>query len=396
MRRPLRVRAADRSAAGCGRCSRPWHWSRDSCRPSSSPWSRRPVRRCPRASRTRLLAERPEPPERARLQPERPRLRGGAARGRQDLAVLCRPRRRPAPTVAARHPEPRSTTSGIAGCSVWRSTRIGRPSPTSTCSTRYDAVPGGSRAALVRCLSRARRRCRPGPGSTTDGCVVTGRLDRIPMNTTTGMATGVVDPSHHRLVPAVPEPLDRDAHLRRRQDALRGCRRRGELQRSPTGASSAARCPTRRTRSRRPTRAADPVDPAHHPPAQNPPTFDATAQGGGLRAQNVRHLAQPGLARTARSSGSTRTRPPARPRPGNPLDRLGRPQQAADRGLWPAQPVPVRGPARDERPVDRRRRLQHVGGAGPPADSRRRPAGPDQLRLAVLREPRLRQLLQRG
>ncbi|HEX7472506.1 MAG TPA: FxLYD domain-containing protein, partial [Candidatus Limnocylindrales bacterium] len=33
---------------------------------------------------------------------------------------------------------------------------------------------------------------------------------------------------------------------------------------------------------------ADPVDPAHIPPLQVPPVFDATAQGGAMRAQNVR------------------------------------------------------------------------------------------------------------
>ena len=71
--------------------------------------------------------------------------------------------------------------------------------------------------------------CPSPPGPTTDGCVVSGRLSRL-------QASGDVmhrarAGAHQRLVPAVPEPLDRHGRVRARRRALRERRRRRELQR---------------------------------------------------------------------------------------------------------------------------------------------------------------------
>ena len=95
----------------------------------------------------------------------------------------------------------------------------------------FDALPGGSPPRWSDACPAA----PSGPGSTTDGCVASGRLDRVPVNPATGVASGALDPPHHRLVPAIPEPLAGHAHVRRRQDALRERRRGRELQRRRLG-----------------------------------------------------------------------------------------------------------------------------------------------------------------
>ena len=232
----------------------------------------------------------------------------------------------------------------------------------------------------------------PGPGPTTDGCVVTGRLDRIPMNTTTGIASGAAThlitdwcqqfPSHSigTLIFGADKMLYAGAGDGANFNGADWGQLGGTVPNTASPITPANPC-------------ADPGDP---PNARRPRPAHVRRhrpQGGALRAQNVRHLAQPRLARRLDHPDRPALGHRARP-PGQPAHRLGRPQQAADRGLRPPQPVPVPVPARDQRPVDRRRRLQHVGGAGPPADPDR-PQRPDQLRLAVLREPRLRHLLQR-
>ena len=149
----------------------------------------------------------------------------------------------------------------------------------------YDAVPGGSAPRWSdACPGPAA--VPPGPGSTTDGCVVTGRLDRIQMNTTTGIATGssahlITDwcqqfPSHS--IGTLAFGADKMLYAGAGDGASFNGADWGQLGGTVPNTTSpitpADPC-------------ADPGDPAHRPPAQNPPTFDATAEGGGMRAQNV-------------------------------------------------------------------------------------------------------------
>ncbi len=150
----------------------------------------------------------------------------------------------------------------------------------------YDAVPGGSAPRWSDvCPSPAA--VPPGPGSTTDGCVVTGRLDRIPMNTTTGVASGAAThlitdwcqqfPSHSvgTLIFGADKMLYAGAGDGANFNGADWGQLGGTVPNTGSPITPSNPC-------------ADPGDPAHRPPAQNPPTFDATAQGGGLRAQNVR------------------------------------------------------------------------------------------------------------
>ena len=166
-----------------------------------------------------------------------------------------------------------------------------------------------------------------------------------------------------RVVPAVPEPLDRHAGLRaRRQRSTSGAGDARQLQRPRTGASSAARAASRRTRAAIPTAATQ----RHN-------------EGGALRAQDVRTTRRPDRPR--------RRDPPRRPghrrgrRPATRSPRARDAEQAADHRLRPAQPVPLRVPARLERALARGRRLGRLGG-GQPLQLRRRRRR--ELRLAVL------------
>lgn len=151
----------------------------------------------------------------------------------------------------------------------------------------YDAVPGGGppRWSDV-CLSPSSMP-NPGPGATTDGCVVTGRLDRVQMNTTTGIATGstahlITDwcqqfPSHS--IGSLAFGADKMLYVSAGDGAnFNGAdwgQLGGTVPNTVSPITPANPCQ-------------DPVNAAHIPPIQRPPTFDATAQGGAMRAQNVR------------------------------------------------------------------------------------------------------------
>ena len=156
-------------------------------------------------------------------------------------------------------------------------------------------------------------------------------------------------------MPAVPEPLDRRPQLRRRRRALRRAAATARASTSPTTARAVAAPAARRRR----TRAA--IRPAASAATMTPPT----AEGGALRAQSFR--------RPSRRAGAAERRGPAR-RPGDrrcaarqPGRRQQRRERAADRRLRPSQPVPLHHPAAVERPLDRRRRLGHLGGDQPAA-----------------------------
>ena len=83
--------------------------------------------------------------------------------------TASRTRPRPGTSTSAA----RSTTSAIAGCSAWRSTRSSRPAGrTSTCSTR---TTGPARRASRRWNDN----CPDSPGADSYGCPARGRLSRI-------------------------------------------------------------------------------------------------------------------------------------------------------------------------------------------------------------------------
>ena len=157
--------------------------------------------------------------------------------------------------------------------------------------------------------------------------------------------------------------------LRARRRPVRVGRRGRQLQRaSPTTASSAARCRARRRRS---TRAATRA--ARTRPRRRPRVAPSGRRTCGPAATRSRS--------TAPSSGSIPT-----PAPAWPDQRHG--IGASDANARRIIAYGLRNPYRftidpsDGSGLDRRRRLQHLGGAQPADRSRR---GPAQLRLAVLR-----------
>ena len=128
------------------------------------------------------------------------------------------------------------------------------------------------------------------------------------------------------------------------------------------------------------TYAGDQANPCGDPPspagtALAPPT----AEGGALRSQSVRRTDGP-----ATLDGAIMRIDPdtGQGLPDNPFCVLLRPQRPPHRGLRAAQPVPVHPASGHRRAMDRRCRLEHLGGDRP-ADrpDRQRDA---QLRLAVL------------
>ena len=180
--------------------------------------------------------------------------------------------------------------------------------------------------------------------------------------------SGSEDVLDRGLVPAVPEPLARQPG---RSGPKARCTRRAA--RAPASTSVADYGQLGGTLPGTPT----PVNPCGDPGGANPsPRRPRVAPSG-------RRTCGPAATRsrsTAPSSGSIPTPAPAGPT--TPRHRRERRQRPPDHRLRPAQSLPVHDQARHGRGLDRRRRLQHVGGAQPAGRSRR---GPAQLRLAVLR-----------
>ena len=105
-----------------------------------------------------------------------------------------------------------------------------------------------------------------------------------------------------------------------------------------------------------------PLNPCGDPPAGRRDQTPPTAEGGALRAQDLRTSGDP--------IGARRRDPPDRPRhgrrpAGNPLARRARPQRPPDHRPRPPQPVPVHVPAGHRRDLGRRRRLERLGGDRP-------------------------------
>ena len=132
----------------------------------------------------------------------------------------------------------------------------------------YDAPPGPDRAGLERRLPDAAR------ARTTDGCVVTGKLVRLQLSGNTVASSH--DADQRRVVPAVPEPLDRRPQLRLRRRPLRQGGDGASFNFADYGqGGGSAGSPT-------------PANPCGDPPAgvggtETPPT----AEGGALRCQSV-------------------------------------------------------------------------------------------------------------
>ena len=172
-----------------------------------------------------------------------------------------------------------------------------------------------------------------------------------------------------RLVPAVPEPLDRRPRVRRR-----------------TAPSTSAAATGASFNFADYGQVGDPVNPCGDP--------------AGRRGRRRRRRPAP---RAARCAARSPRRPAGEPAALNGADPAGRPgdrqrparqparrelrrQRPAHRRLRPAQPVPVHDPARDERALDRRRRLDRRGRRSTASSIRAR-APAQQLRLALLRGP---------
>ena len=143
----------------------------------------------------------------------------------------------------------------------------------------YDAAIGGT-APRWGTAGGTSDGCPTPPGATADGCVVSGRLSRL-------QAAGNVDDRRRAgadrgLVPAVPEPLDRQPGVRRRRRALRRAAATAPASTSPTTARTAAR-----------------VNPCGDPPGGVGGTQTAADRRG-------RRAAQPGPAHDGRPDGPRR------------------------------------------------------------------------------------------
>ena len=117
--------------------------------------------------------------------------------------------------------------------------------------------------------------CPTPPGATDDGCVVSGRLSRLTAsgNVMTGSRAG----ADRGLVPAVSEPLDRRARVRR-----------------ATARSTSAAATARASTSPTTARTAAPLNPCGDPPGGVGATLTPpTAEGGALRSQDLRTPADP-------------------------------------------------------------------------------------------------------
>ena len=125
-----------------------------------------------------------------------------------------------------------------------------------------------------------------------------------------------------------------------------------------------------------------PLNPCGDPPGGVGGDADA-ADGRGRRAAQPGPAddRRPGRRSTARSSASTR--PPAQALPDNPLVGERRPERAPDRRLRPAQPVPLRDPARARTSSGSATSAGTTGRRSTASPTR--PARRRELRLALLR-----------
>ena len=215
--------------------------------------------------------------------------------------------------------------------------------------------------------------CPPVPGATADGCVISGRLSRIPL-----AANGVANGPEQVLIGdwCQQYPSHSVGQLAFGSD--------GALYVSGGDGASFNFTDWGQDGS--------PVNPCGDPPG--PPGTNLTpptAQGRRAAEPGSPHDRRPDVARRHRAA---HRQDDGRGLPRQPARLQLRPQRPADRRARPAKSLPSHGAARNERRLGRRRRLEQLGGGQPPRPGRR----PDrrQLRLALLRGQRAAERLRRG
>ena len=282
------------------------------------------------------------------------------------------------PTVFADLLDECAQLLGPGAARAWRSTRTSRPSPTSTSSTRTTRRIGGTAPRGARPERRGPCPTPPGP----DGRRLCGQRPAVAPHGTGNVMTGPEQVLDRGLVPAVSEPLDRLARVRRRRRALRDGRRRRELQlhrlRPGRLAAESLRRPAGGRRR-----------------DLTPPT----AEGGALRSQDVRTPTDPtgldgALLRVDPATGAAL--------PDNPNAASADPNARRIIAYGLRNPFRITIRPGHERGLDRRRRLEHLGGdqpgrrsrpprsrtsAGPATRAVGRQSGYDGVNLSHLREP---------
>ena len=286
---------------------------------------------------------RPREPDRGPVRARRPRLRRREERPHQDLRRARR--RRPRPFADLRTNVHNYWDRGLLGLALDPDFAN---DPYVYVLYTLDAAIGGTapRWGTPGSLADA---CPTPPGADDDGCVVSGRLSRSPQPggdvATASRCWSRTGASSSR--------------------ATRSARSRS----APTARSTRAAATARASTS--PTTGQD-GQPASNPCGDPPGGVGGNADAAdrrGRRAAQRRTSAPPATrsASTARSCASTR--PPAPRCPDNPLVGSADAERPAHHRLRPAQPVPLHVPAGHQRDLDRRRRLEHLGGDQP----RRRP-----------------------
>ena len=247
----------------------------------------------------------------------------------------------------------------------------------------YNAIPGGSVPAWSNGDPNSDP-CGSPPGSTTDGCVVQNRLERVTVNTTSGISTARTPlltgwcqqfPSHS--AGTVTFGPDGMLYVSAGDGASFNLGAQDYGQKGGTLPDT--------------TNPVTPVNPCGDPPGGKGGAMSApTAEGGALRAQSFRRAA----GESAVLNGAVLRLNPATGAAGGrqPGDRQQRPDPPADRRLRAPEPVPDHVPPGHVGPLHRRRRLLDLGGGQSAAEpDRGRRAG--ELRLAVPRGTPDRHLL---
>ena len=224
----------------------------------------------------------------------------------------------------------------------------------------HDAAIGGTAPRWGNCRGRLRFLPQPPGGDLGRLC---GQRAPLPPSGRRRCDERLRAGAGRGLVPAVPLALHRHGRLRSRRGPLCERRRRAPASTSPTTARTAAR-----------------LNPCGDPPGGVGATLTPpTAEGGALRAQDLRTSADPVLPRWLHHPrGCDHRRRPAH----EPLGRKLRSQRAAHHRARASQPLPLRLPPRHQRALDRRRGLERVRGDQPHPQPLR--LGARELRLALL------------
>ena len=235
-----------------------------------------------------------------------------------------------------------------------------RPSPTSTSSTPTTRRSAGTRPVWGT-PGASDDDCPTPPGPTTDGCVVSGRLSRLTANGRQG--DRVRAGADQRLVPAVPEPLDRRPGVRprrRTRSTSAAARARastrtdyGQLGRQPL------RRPARRRRRRRRARPAPRAARCAARARDDPPVSP-----GRSTARSCASIPTPATGCPATRSRTARTPTPAGSSPTGFATRSASRSDPVRRALGRRRRlVDDRGDRPDRQPARRARRRTSAGPA---------------------------------